>query len=691
MSQSRRTRRHLQPEGLHPADDAVPRPVRLLHLRQGPGPHRRARTSRPTRCSPSPPPAPRSAATRRCSPSARPPRSATPSPATWLADQRLRVDRRLPRRHVPARPRRDRPAPPRQRRRPRRTPTSPPLRAVVAEPGDDDRDAAGRPRRPPRRARQDARAPPRHPRGGRRARHPVHHRHPRRHRRGPGRPRRGARGHRRQPPPPRPRAGGDRPELPAEAGHGDARVAAVPARRASSTPSASPATILPADVLVQAPPNLSEPDQLADLLARRHRRLGRRLARSPPTTSTPSGRGRRSTRCAPPPRPPASSWRPGSPSTRASSLDPERWLDAGVRFAVLDRSDAEGLGRDDPGAVFPERIEAAIDAGSGAEVVQIGRRNTAWYSRRVASSRRRCCRTRSPWADGPRPRGPRRRPRRPGARRGRARRPVRAPAAARSAPSPRSPTSCAGASSATTVTWVRNRNINYTNVCTFKCRFCGFSKGPLSLNLRGTPYLLTLDDIAGRVREARDLGATEVCLQGGIHPSFDGDYYIDVARAVKDGGARHPRPRLHRPRGHRGRQAPRRAARRLPAPAHGRRPAQPARHRRRDPRRRGPRRPLPRQDQHRGVARGPPHRPLGRAAQQRHDHVRLGRAAAVVGPAPRRHPRPPEGDRRLHRVRRPARSCTWRRRSTSSARPVGARPSARRCSCTPSPASPTAS
>jgi FO synthase len=71
-------------------------------------------------------------------------------------------------------------------------------------------------------------------------------------------------------------------------------------------------------------------------------------------------------------------------------------------------------------------------------------------------------------------------------------------------------------------------------VCTFKCRFCGFSKGPLSLNLRGTPYLLTLDDIAQRVREAADMGATEVCLQGGIHPDFDGDYYLDVTRAVKD-------------------------------------------------------------------------------------------------------------------------------------------------------------
>ncbi len=83
------------------------------------------------------------------------------------------------------------------------------------------------------------------------------------------------------------------------------------------------------------------------------------------------------------------------------------------------------------------------------------------------------------------------------------------------------------------VTWVSNRNINYTNVCTFKCRFCAFSKGPLSLNLRGRPYLLGLDEITTRVAEAVELGATEVCLQGGIHPSFDGDYYLEVIRAVR--------------------------------------------------------------------------------------------------------------------------------------------------------------
>ncbi|MEY2418628.1 MAG: synthase [Actinomycetota bacterium] len=83
------------------------------------------------------------------------------------------------------------------------------------------------------------------------------------------------------------------------------------------------------------------------------------------------------------------------------------------------------------------------------------------------------------------------------------------------------------------VTWVSNRNINYTNVCTFKCKFCAFSKGPLSLNLRGAPYLLELDEITRRVAEAEELGATEVCLQGGIHPDFDGDYYLHVIDAVR--------------------------------------------------------------------------------------------------------------------------------------------------------------
>jgi len=87
------------------------------------------------------------------------------------------------------------------------------------------------------------------------------------------------------------------------------------------------------------------------------------------------------------------------------------------------------------------------------------------------------------------------------------------------------------------ITFVRNRNINYTNVCTFKCRFCAFSKGPLSLNLRGDPYLLDLSEITDRVAEAEALGCTEVCMVGGIHPSFDGEYYLDIIEAARKGSA----------------------------------------------------------------------------------------------------------------------------------------------------------
>ena len=219
--------------------------------------------------------------------------------------------------------------------------------------------------------------------------------------------------------------------------------------------------------------------------------------------------------------------------------DPARWLAEDMRFAVLDRSDAEGLARDDPGAVLPERTKLLAKVGTGAEVGLVGDRSTAWYAgfpaappalvgggngRRVTSD---------PPATGAVAR-------------------VLAGIQGGDVPgfdelltlfTARGPEVRAVAEVADdlrrravgdVVTYVRNRNINYTNVCTFKCRFCGFSKGPLSLNLRGSPYLLTLEDIQERVREAWALGATEVCLQGGIHPSFDGDYYVDVCAAVKE-------------------------------------------------------------------------------------------------------------------------------------------------------------
>ena len=83
------------------------------------------------------------------------------------------------------------------------------------------------------------------------------------------------------------------------------------------------------------------------------------------------------------------------------------------------------------------------------------------------------------------------------------------------------------------VTYVVNRNINYTNVCYFRCRFCAFSKGKLSENLRGAPYDLERAEIARRSVEAWERGATEVCMQGGIHPEYTGATYLDICRTVK--------------------------------------------------------------------------------------------------------------------------------------------------------------
>ena len=85
-----------------------------------------------------------------------------------------------------------------------------------------------------------------------------------------------------------------------------------------------------------------------------------------------------------------------------------------------------------------------------------------------------------------------------------------------------------------TVSYVVTRNINYTNICYFKCQFCAFSKGKLSENLRGRPYDLSHEEIQRRVQEAWDRGATEVCMQGGIHPEYTGQTYTDILRAVKE-------------------------------------------------------------------------------------------------------------------------------------------------------------
>nr|WP_245332793.1 5-amino-6-(D-ribitylamino)uracil--L-tyrosine 4-hydroxyphenyl transferase CofH [Bradyrhizobium erythrophlei] len=84
------------------------------------------------------------------------------------------------------------------------------------------------------------------------------------------------------------------------------------------------------------------------------------------------------------------------------------------------------------------------------------------------------------------------------------------------------------------VRYVVNRNINYTNVCSYQCSFCAFSKGKMHEQLRGKPYDLALEEVARRAREAWNRGATEVCMQGGINPRYTGDTYLELLRAVKD-------------------------------------------------------------------------------------------------------------------------------------------------------------
>ena len=263
--------------------------------------------------------------------------------------------------------------------------------------------------------------------------------------------------------------------------------------------------VLGPDAHLQAPPNLSDPEELGALVAAGIDDWGGVSPLTPDHVN--------------PERP----W-PALDSLRAATeaagktlaprltvypeyvCDPEQWLDPAVRFAVLCASDSEGLARDDawaaggdesPPRLLAPSLPTPSRAGSpvgevlagvvAGEDVDVGEIVTLLEARgpefrqvaEVADQLRR---------------------------------------------------DIVG----DVVTFVRTRNINYTNICTFKCRFCAFSKGPLSLNLRGDPYRLEFDEIQRRVVEAVDCGATEVCLQGGIHPDFDGEYYLAVARAVKE-------------------------------------------------------------------------------------------------------------------------------------------------------------
>ena len=83
------------------------------------------------------------------------------------------------------------------------------------------------------------------------------------------------------------------------------------------------------------------------------------------------------------------------------------------------------------------------------------------------------------------------------------------------------------------VSFVKNRNINYTNQCYYKCGFCGFSKGPKSFNLKEKPYSIDIQEVVDRTAEAFEMGASEVCLQGGIHPDYTGEFYLNMVKEIK--------------------------------------------------------------------------------------------------------------------------------------------------------------
>jgi FO synthase len=193
---------------------------------------------------------------------------------------------------------------------------------------------------------------------------------------------------------------------------------------------------------------------------------------------------------------------PRLPLYPAFALTPQRWLDPAVSPHVRRAMDADGWARDDrwaPGLTETPRLkpiylataepslDAAIDKAQAG-----GRLNETEIARLFA------------------------------ARDGTFARVIAAADALRRA------------TSGETVRYVVNRNINYTNICYFRCRFCAFSKGKTHENLRGAPYDLAVEEIVRRAEEAWERGATEVCLQGGIHPEYTGRTYLAICRAIKE-------------------------------------------------------------------------------------------------------------------------------------------------------------
>ena len=199
----------------------------------------------------------------------------------------------------------------------------------------------------------------------------------------------------------------------------------------------------------------------------------------------------------------------------AYARDPQRWLDPGVRAAVLRQADAAGFARRDDWVPGGAAALPALDS----RLLDGSPRDTA-VSREVREIVARC-RARDALSEED----------------------VTRLFDARGddfAYVVRAADSLRREVNGDAVSYVVNRNINYTNVCYFKCQFCAFSKGKLSENLRGRPYDITGEEIARRCKEAWQRGATEVCMQGGIHPDYTGETYLDILRAVRSSS-----PELH--------------------------------------------------------------------------------------------------------------------------------------------------
>ena len=283
---------------------------------------------------------------------------------------------------------------------------------------------------------------------------------------------------------------------------------------------------------IQAPPNLS-PGVYPKLIARRHQRLGRRVAGDAGSRQSRGAVAGDRGACASARPTPASCWCSGCRSIRPTSRDPRRWLGAGDRHAGAPLERRRGLGarrrlgagrdRAPPAPAIHARCGRSGDRATSSNALTAGDRLDEPEIVRLFAARDADYRRVITAADELR-----------------------------------------RAVSGDTVRYVVNRNINYTNICYYRCKFCAFSKGKTHEALRGAPYDLELEEIVRRAHEAWDRGATEVCLQGGIHPRL---HRRDLSRHLpgdQGGGAGDAHPRLLAAGGHAGRGDARDAAADVP-------------------------------------------------------------------------------------------------------------------------------